>query len=120
MLRGKMEIEIFSNKRKIRLKVQKCNLFGMFRGLMFRRRENAPALLLFDFKKSLRIKIHSWFVFFPFLAVWLDDKNKIVEKRLVKPWKFLVLPRKKFMKLVEIPLNKKYIGVIGKLGVPRR
>ncbi len=112
-----MEIIFFKKNKKIKLKkiklkVKKCGLFGMFRGLMFRLRENAPALLLFNFKKFRRLKIHSLFVFFPFIAIWLDDKNKITEIRKVNPWEFCVLPKKKFCKLVEIPINKKYSEIV--------
>ena len=110
-----MEIGLKHKNKKINLEVEKCNLFGMFRGLMFTRRENAQALLLFDFKKPLRMKIHSLFVFFPFVAVWLDDKNKVIELKAIKPWRFFVLPKKSFCKLVEIPVNEKYKGIIIKL-----
>ena len=77
------------------------------RGLMFRRREKALALL-FEFRKPVQMAIHSFFVFFPFWAVWLDDKNKIVEEKIVKSWIFRIAPKRKFSKLIEIPLNKKY------------
>jgi len=98
--------------KKITFDVEKCNLFGMFRGLMFRKRENAPVLLLFDFKKLRRLKIHSWFVFFPFLVVWLDDKDKIIEIRKINPWRFCVFPKKKFWKLIEIPCSQRYKKII--------
>jgi len=88
--------------------VEKCDLFRAVRGLMFKRRENAKALLLFDLHKPRRLKIHSFFVFFPFLVLWLDNNNKILEWRIVKSWKPLILPKKKFSKLLEIPCNAKY------------
>jgi uncharacterized membrane protein (UPF0127 family) len=107
-----MEIGFFKNNKKLNLKVKKCGLFGMFRGLMFCRRENAKALLLLDFKESQRLKIHSLFVFFPFIAIWLDDKDKIIEIKKVNPWKFCVLPQKEFYKLIEIPCNRRYNNFI--------
>ena len=110
-LGGKMEIGLEHRSKKIKLDVKKCGFFGIFRGLMFRRREKATALL-FDFKKPRRLKIHSWFVFFPFLAVWLDDKNRILEIKMVKPWKFCVFPKKSFYKLVEIPCSSKYDNIM--------
>ena len=76
-------------------------------GLMFSRREKAKALL-FEFKKPVRMPIHSLFVFFPFFAVWLDSENKVVGSKIVYPFKFRILPSEKFVKLVEIPLNSKY------------
>ncbi|MFH1365099.1 MAG: hypothetical protein ABIH28_00755, partial [archaeon] len=64
-----MKIGLSKNK-KINIEVVRCNFFQMFRGLMFTRKEKAR-VLLFDFKKPVKIAIHSYFVFFPFLAVWL-------------------------------------------------
>ena len=52
--------------------------------------------------------IHSFFVFFPFLAIWLDDKDKIIDSKVIKPFRFSILPSKKFVKLIEIPINKDY------------
>ena len=103
-----MIINLKFQKKCLSIKAKKCNFFQMFRGLMFRRKENAPVLLLFDFNKPRRQAIHSWFVFFPFFAVWLDDKNEIIEIKKVKPWKFCVFPKQKFCKLIEIPINKRY------------
>jgi len=88
--------------------IKKCNLFWMIKGLMFTKRNKAKALLLFNFKKPRKAKIHSFFVFFPFIAVWLNDKNEVIEFKIVKPWIPLILPNKKFSKMVEIPINKKY------------
>lgn len=107
-----MLIGLNCKNKKIKLEVEKCGVFGMIRGLMFRSRERAPALLLFDFKKPRRLKIHSWFVFFPFIAIWLDEKEEIIEIKRVGSWKTFVLPKKSFSKLVEIPINGKYMDII--------
>ncbi len=105
------KISVKNKKRKLNLIVNKCTFFGKIRGLMFRRRENAK-ILLFEFKKPKRYAIHSFFVFFPFLVIWLDDRNNVLEWTLVYPWKFRVSPRKKFYKIVEIPKNKKFLPII--------
>ncbi len=81
---------------------------------MFTRREKAKTLL-FEFKTPTKISIHSLFVFFPFLAIWLDSDGKVVEKRIVNPWNFHIKPKKDFVKLVELPLNKKYSVIFKKL-----
>ena len=107
-----MKFNFIHKNKNIGLDIKRCNFFQMFRGLMFTRCEKARALLLFDFKKSRRMKIHSWFVFFHFVAIWLDDKNKVLEIKRVKPFRFCVLPKKKFCKLIEIPINKEYDKVI--------
>jgi len=100
----------YKNK-KIKLVVEDCNLFKKITGLMFSRREKAKALL-FDFKKLTKIKLHSIFVFFPFLVIWLDDKNEIVDLKIVKPFRFSVAPNKSFSKIIEIPFNDKYKKII--------
>ncbi len=91
--------------------VKKCNGFGKIKGLMFVTRKRAKPLL-FSFSKPTKMAIHSWFVFFPFIALWLDDENKIIEKKLVRPFKCFITPRKSFHKLLEIPVNGKYQKII--------
>jgi len=77
----------------------------MIFGLMFRTRKTKP--LLFEFNQATRMAIHSLFVFFPFNAIWLDENNKIIEQRVVRPFTFSICPRKPFRKLIEIPISKK-------------
>jgi uncharacterized membrane protein (UPF0127 family) len=74
---------------------------GMILGLMFRTRKTRP--LLFEFKRDVRMAIHSFFVFFPFKAIWLDENNRIIAQKIVKPFTLCVRPRKPFRKLIEIP-----------------
>jgi len=93
-------MRVKSGGRFFEIDVKKSN--GI-RGLVFRSREKAPALL-FETKNSL----HSFFVFFPFVVLWIDDKNNVVDYKLVKPFKFYINSGKKFNKIVEIPINKKY------------
>lgn len=97
--------------RKITLSVYECNLFEKFLGLMFSQKENAK-ILLFSFKRKQKIAIHSFFVFYPFLAIWLDDKNKISEMKVVSPFQSYVAPKKPSFKLVEIPVNRKNRKII--------
>lgn len=100
----------FRNK-KINLNVVKVSFLGKIIGLMFSRREKANNLL-FEFEKPTRIKIHSFFVFYDFLAVWFNEKGKIVEKKIIKPFSLGFSPSKKFVKLVEIPINKRNLKVV--------
>ena len=86
-----------------------CNFFEEAKGLMFTRREKAK-VLLFEFKKPVNFRIHSLFVFFPFLAIWLDERGKVIEIKKIRPFVFSIKPRKAYKKLLEIPLNKKYKG----------
>jgi len=91
--------------------VKKVNWLGEAIGLMFSRREKANSLL-FEFKKPTKMKIHSYFVFSPFIAIWLDDKNNIIQLKKIKPFKTSKGIKKPYYKLVEIPINKKYKEII--------
>jgi uncharacterized membrane protein (UPF0127 family) len=103
-------MKVYFRKREIEIPVKKAGSFGKIFGLMFkgRRCEN----LLFDFGKNGRVAIHSLFVFFPFLAVWLDEKDRVVDFRIVSPFEFNVFPKKRFSKLIEIPENSKNRKII--------
>jgi len=101
---------IFKSKR-IPLSIKNCNFLEMSKGLMFTNKEKTNALL-FEFKKERKIIIHSFFVFYPFLAIWCDEKNKILEIKKVYPFSFTIIPKFSSKKLIEIPINKKYEGLI--------
>lgn len=91
--------------------VKKLSKFEEGIGLMFRKRKKCPAML-FEFDEPTRLRIHSLFVFFSFGAIWLDDKNRIVDKKIVKPFRLSVSSKKPFYKLLEIPLNNEYLKEI--------
>jgi uncharacterized membrane protein (UPF0127 family) len=99
---------IFLNykKKKINLEVKDCNELQKGFGLMFSRREKAQTLL-FDFKKKTNVALTSYFVFFPFVVIWMNG-NKIVDVKTIKPFKFIIRCEKCFDKIVEIPINEKY------------
>ncbi len=93
-------------KKEFCIDVNKCEGAKQGIGLMFKSR-NTHALL-FGFKEPFQRAIHSYFVFFAFVAIWLGEKNNVVEIKLVRPFTFMCRPEKTFVKLVEIPLNHKY------------
>lgn len=68
-------------------------------GLMFRLR---PPTIAFNLKTPKNIPLHSLFCR-TFVAIWYDEKNKIIEKKLVKPFRINIKPSKPYKKLVEIP-----------------
>lgn len=90
--------------------VRRVGLLGRASGLMFR--SSKIGNLLFEFSSEKRRAIHSLFVFFPFLAVWLDSKNRVLDWGIVKPFRFRVVPSMRFRKLIEIPLSKKNRKVV--------
>ncbi len=102
----KKELTIYYKNKKIKILIEDCNLLKKFTGLMFSRRE-AAEILLFSFRRKQKIKIHSLFVFYPFVAAWLDDRNNVVDLKKVKPFSFCVSPKGQAFKLVEIPIESK-------------
>ena len=107
-----MRKTIFLNYKgkSLKLNVVVCSGFEKLRGLMFKSKETG--MLLFEFPENTRIRIHSFFVFFPFFGVWFDDKNKIIQVKRVKPFTFSVRPKKSFTKILEIPISKRNSNVI--------
>lgn len=110
----KREIIIHYKRKKIKIIAKDCNVLQKFIGLMFSRRENAR-MLLFSFKKKQKIRIHSWYVFYPFIAVWLDERNRVVDLKIVKPFTPWVSPKKRCISLLEIPINLYYKNLIKRL-----
>jgi len=71
------------------------------RGLMFRKK---PKRILFRFGKPGRYSIHSFFVAFPFDAIYLDCEMRVLEKYLsVQPFVPLLVPKKHACYLLELP-----------------
>jgi uncharacterized membrane protein (UPF0127 family) len=101
-------MKINFNKKSIEISgVQECNWLNKIVGLMFCRRQKAKALV-FNFHKKTKMPIHSFFVFFPFLAIWLDDKNKVMEIKKVRPFTPKISSTNPYFKLLEVPINKRY------------
>lgn len=100
-----MIFDFFKGKKKISVNVSEMK--GLMRGigLMFRRSSTTP--LLFAFETANRTAITSVFVFFPFLAVWLDEKKKVIECRKIGPFRLSILPKNDSKYLVEIPIHEK-------------
>ncbi len=94
--------------KKIEVEAKRLSKLEMVFGLMFKRREKARALF-FNWKN---IRIHSCFVFFPFVALWLDTENNVVDMKLVKPFKLGLSSRKSCRRLLEIPLNESYREIV--------
>lgn len=100
--------------KHIELNCKDCNIFQKILGLMFRKKKNA-SILLFEFSNDKHISFHSFFVLFPFIIIWLDKENNILEYREIFPWTPRIKIRKKFSKVIEIPVNKKNSKVLEEL-----
>ena len=105
------ELTVGYKKKKIKLFLKECNFLEKGTGLMFSQRETAKNLL-FSFRDKQRIMIHSFFVFYPFLAIWTDEKNNALEIEVVKPFNPCVCPKKESLNLIEIPVNRKNKSII--------
>ena len=91
----------FDNKKKIEIEAKPVGAFSY--GLMFRTKNTSN--LIFKFNREINLKITGLFVFFPFVAIWLDSDGKVIEARKIRPFTFSALPAKPFSTLVEIPIN---------------
>ncbi|MFW6312173.1 MAG: hypothetical protein ACOC1K_08060 [Nanoarchaeota archaeon] len=106
-----MKLKIKKDGKTIEVKdVDKCEGIKKFTGLMFKSQgSNAK---LFEFKKTKQA-IHS--LFCPkFLAVWLDENNKVIEYEFIYSSRLTIKPDHKYSRLLEIPINKKYRKIIRK------
>lgn len=110
----KKTIRLNYKDKNIVLDLKNCNYLDKVVGLTFTRKKKAKALL-FEFDKPVLRAIHSLFVFFDFVAIWISEEGKVIEVKIVKPWNFIVSPIERFTKLIEIPINKKYSDVVNLL-----
>lgn len=101
---------IYYNGKKIEVSVKKVSFIRKFSGLMFKTKDTSN--LLFEFNKKSDIGIHSFFVFFKFLVLWLDNENNVLEYKIIKPFTLSALPKNQFNRLIEIPFNKKNKDII--------
>lgn len=105
-------MKINFNNQKIEIAdVKKCRGFSRAKGLMFCRRKKANALL-FEFSRDVKFHLTSLFVFFPFIVLWLDENNQVIEARKIKSFQFRIPFSKSYRKILEIPFNEKYSSVI--------
>ena len=74
-------------------------------GLMFRTRKTNP--LIFNFDSDVDYSLHSLFVFFDFEILFVDSENKIIERRIIKPFTWKIKCKKPYRKIIEIPILQK-------------
>ncbi len=93
--------------KTIRIDCQRAGLFG----LMFK--FSSFPNLVFKFRKNVSIAITSLFVFFPFLVVWLDEKNQAIDFKIIRPFTLSANASEKFRSFIEVPLNSKNKKIVG-------
>lgn len=94
-----MQIEI--NQKTIEVEYFR-GFWKNFRGLMFSRRKNI--LLVLPREGRNRAAIHSFFVFFPFQAIFINSQNEMVEVKKMKPFR-VYRPKKPARFILEIGMN---------------
>lgn len=90
-------------------KVKVCDtVFSKTFGLMFRSRlASADGILLVARKESVaHTSIHSFFVFFPFDAIWMNEEKKIVDMKRVYPFRAFVYPRAPAKYVLELAVGQ--------------
>lgn len=108
-----MEFSFNYKDRKFSFNADKCEGAKQGLGLMFRNKGTEP--LLFDFGKPTNVALTSLFVFFPFVAVWLDKGNNALRVEKIRPFRLVIQSPKSFVKLLEIPINDKNKEIIDRL-----
>lgn len=99
-----MKIRLNIKGKKIEIEVREMKGINKFLGLMIYRKD----ALFFNLENNA---IHS--LFCPrFLAIWLDSENKVIGHKMIEPWQFHIKPEKKFTKLIEIPVGKRYEEIL--------
>lgn len=107
-----MKIYVSYRGKKIPIDVLTTSFIRKGLGLTFRTRNTKN--LLFDFNRPVTWEgnLTSLFVFFPFLTLWLDKKNKVIDSKIIKPFVLSISQKNKFYKIVEIPLNKSNFSLV--------
>ena len=105
------KIRINKGSRHLSVDVKRTGFFSRAFGLMFRTRNTEN--LLFEFRSKETHAFTSVFVFFPFLMIWLDEKNGVLGSEIVRPFELSIVPKFSFKKVVEIPINAKNKRILG-------
>jgi len=105
-----MKVKIFNSGKSISVDVKRVGFLSKGIGLMFK--SSNTKNLLFEFKRDVDLNLTGLFVFFPFLAIWLDEKNNVLDFEVVKPFRLSVNSGRKFRKVVEITFNERNNEII--------
>jgi len=76
------------------------NIFQQIKGLMFCFKQEK--ILIFKLK-SHKNCIHTWFVFFPIYAIWLDENKKVLRIDYCRPFQLRTWCCENSKWLIEVP-----------------
>ena len=94
------------SKKKYSIEIRHArSLKEQTRGLMFEKPKNFNYGLVFYFGQNSRFlnSIHMFFVHFPICAVFLNNEKIVVDKKVLKPYCPLYIPKKNCNYLIELP-----------------
>src|SRR3989344_4382742 len=98
-----MKKTFFYSRRKFSVEAVKTGFFRRGLGLMFRTSRTKNLLFNISSESASRL-LTAWFVFFPFLVLWING-NKVVDFRFVQPFEAFIDTTKGFSSIIELPLN---------------
>lgn len=102
-----MFLTIRAGKKLLARKVKICDtIFSRTLGLMFHQKLNSSEGIILVAKQESKLQtgIHSFFVFFPFDVLWINENKVIVDKKSVKPFQAFI--HSKFPAKYVLELNK--------------
>ena len=104
-------MQLYLNNKLISTNVKLCNsFFSKLKGLMFSRKLKDNECLILKNASD----IHMLFVFQKIDVVWLNkSKNVIDKKENIKPFNPLIKPKTKSYYVIELPLKKAKLFILG-------
>ncbi len=96
-------MRVLLGKKSALVDVTHVSLLESIRGLMFTRSLHIPLFFPLRFPLS----IHSLFVFYPFLAVWISEQRSVLRVDTVFPFTLHISPPDGAKGLLEIPIHVK-------------
>lgn len=110
-----VKFQFYQGKKKLSTEVNEMK--GLWKGIGLMWRSKNTSNLLFTFDRPSRVALTSLFVFFPYVAVWLDSKKRIIESRVSRPFELSFQPKRNASYLIELPLNARNEDLLSKIGV---
>jgi len=107
---SKVHFSFVYRDKEFIVQARECSFLRRGAGLMFRTRETDN--LIFSFGKEAVYPFTGIFCFSPFLIIWLDENNEIIDFKLAKPFEARLLSTKPFKKVLELPLNRQNKKII--------
>lgn len=103
-------VTVFFGNKSVSIRAREVGFLRKGVGLMFR--TSSTENLFFSFRRKTKRAFTGLFVFFPFLILWLDERYKVVDVALVRPFTRTIYPQKPYRNVIELPLNKKNSDLI--------